>query len=151
MYEERRQFEFRLFLSYQSFREFNRFAEEIKVLKFNICEWIIKFLPLRSNKMFEVVENILRKILIDELWRTKEIEKEKKNEREINCNERTDIEEKCKSLLSEILDCATHKKATRLGLQGLVYARNSARNAAYRKLVIITRDFLPFHGSGENS
>lgn len=67
MYEERTQFEFRLFLSYQSFREFNRFAEEIKVLKFNICEWIIKFLPLRSNKMFEVVENILRKILIDEL------------------------------------------------------------------------------------
>lgn len=70
----------------------------------------------------------------------KKKEKGEKNERGINCNKRTDIEEKCKGLLSEILDCATHEKATRLGLQGLVYARNSARNAAYRKLVIITRD-----------
>lgn len=56
----------------------------------------------------------------------------------INCDKRTgNIEEKCKGFLTGILDCATHKKATRLGLQGLVYARNSARNAAYRKLVII--------------
>lgn len=57
--------------------------------------------------------------------KSKKKKKGEKNERGINCNKRTDIEEKCKGLLSEILDCATHEKATRLGLRAQFRAKRS--------------------------